>query len=355
MFRPLRGPDITISTKLTMLVNMVRSIFFPPSAGCGIAIAAGSWEGPLSFPATGAVPMAKAFLPPGLHERQILFRQRLRSFRLHVPTGCDPTGNRPWPVVLALHGGRTNAAAMAEFAGLETWGEREGFVVVHPEGTGPTEFSRTWNAGRCCGSAVEQQVDDLAFLDDLLDRLPKLVNCDSAGVYVVGMSNGGMLALRFAAHAGRRIAAAASISGPLVVAPEDFRPARPVPLLHFHGTADEFIPYGGGIGPKALQPIDFPSVAATLAAWIAANRCRPEPHVEELPPLVADGTRVERLTYPADPVDPNSAEIVHYRIHGGGHTWPGRTPRVAAVGPSTGNLSAQDELAAFFRRHRLPE
>lgn len=289
--------------------------------------------------------MPPSLLPPGDHDGQLLFQQRLRTFRVHIPAAADGGA----ALLLALHGGRSNGRALAEATGLDGWGDERGCVVVYPNGTGPTEPALTWNAGRCCGPAQEHGVDDVAFLDALLVWLRKRVAFDFGRVYVVGLSNGGMMALRFAAESRGAIppAAVASVSGPLMVERAGFRPPRPVPILHFHGTADEFIPYEGGIGPKAPQKAAFTSVAETLSAWAAANGAAAAAVEASLPMKVDDGTRVDRVFFP--PELPGGAAVLHYRIHGGGHTWPGRPPRTEIVGKSTANLSALEALAEFFQ------
>ena len=70
----------------------------------------------------------------------------------------------------------------------------------------------------------------------------------------------------------------------------------------------------------------------------------------ELPDTKDDGTRVTRRTY-----GPGKAgsEVVLYVIHNGGHTWPGRPPRLKFLGASTEEISANDLMWEFFQRHPL--
>ena len=81
--------------------------------------------------------------------------------------------------------------------GFTAKGQREGFIVVYPQGTGRREsLLLTWNAGHCCGYAMEQRVDDVGFIRVLLDTLLAQLPDRSARIYVTGMSNGGMMAHR---------------------------------------------------------------------------------------------------------------------------------------------------------------
>src|SRR5262249_41276708 len=153
-------------------------------------------------------------------------------------------GTRPFPVVLAFHGGGSNAGQMVRFSGLNDKADQAGFLVVYPNGTGRLEQALTWNGGNCCGYAMLNKVDDGAFVRALLDDLGKVAKVDAKRVYATGMSNGAILAYRLASELSDRIAAIAPVSGPMGT--EKCNPTRPVPVLHFHGTDDDFAPFKGG-------------------------------------------------------------------------------------------------------------
>jgi hypothetical protein len=73
---------------------------------------------------------------------------------------------------------------------------------------------------------------------------------------------------------------------------------------------------------------------------------------EELADVEDDGTTVTRQTYKPRA---NGAEVVLYKINGGGHTWPGHSSLDRLLGPSTLDISANDVMWEFFQRHPLPE
>jgi len=254
---------------------------------------------------------------------------------------------QPVSVVLAFHGGRSNAEGMKNFSKLNDYADNAGCVVVYPEGTGPAPHLRVWNAGICCGEAVEQGVDDVGFVTALLDDLAERLKIDPARVYATGMSNGGMMSYRLAAEAPERIAAIASVGGTMGTATR--HPTRPVPILHIHGTEDLFVPLEGGRGKRSPSRAEFTSVAKTLNFWREVNGCAAEAVVEELPAPVEDGTTIRREVYPSEA----GAEIELYVVEGGGHTWPGQQPSLLLLGKSTRNLDANRVIGAFFERHRL--
>jgi polyhydroxybutyrate depolymerase len=143
-----------------------------------------------------------------------------------------------------------------------------------------------------------------------------------------------------------RIAAIAPVAGPMGT--ETCKPERPVPVVHFHGTEDAFAPYAGGQGRSSITRTHFYSVDHTIGAWVAANGCQKEPREEALPDTAQDGMHVTKETYAEGR---EGSEVVLYTIHGGGHTWPGKQPKLKWLGPSTQDISANDLMWEFFKRH----
>ncbi len=67
---------------------------------------------------------------------------------------------------------------------------------------------------------------------------------DPGRVFVTGVSNGAMLAYRYACEEAERVQAIASVAGSVTV--EDCRPSRPVSVLELRGSADPLVPFEGG-------------------------------------------------------------------------------------------------------------
>jgi polyhydroxybutyrate depolymerase len=280
-------------------------------------------------------------LAPGEHVRSLTIGSLARSYAVHVPPSYDP--GRPTPVVLALHAAAMNGASMARFCGLNETADRAGFVVVYPNGTGSTPFFLYWDAGGVRG----RPSDDVGFVAKLLDDLAMVIHVDPRRVYATGMSNGAMMCYRLAAELSDRIAAIAPVAGTMAI--ETFRPRRPVPVLHFHGTKDGLVLFGGP-DERIPENLKFLSVDASIRAWAEADGCPETPAVFEVPDLVEDGTRVLRKSYGPGR---GGSEVILYIIEGGGHTWPGREPRISYLGRSTRDIAANDLIWEFFQKHAL--
>lgn len=283
----------------------------------------------------------------------------LRHAYSHLPPGEPPAEG--WPLVVALHGGGSTPLGMMHFSEILRASDAYGFVVVLPAGTGPSAEFLTWNAGRCCGHAARRQVDDMGFLRRLLDDALTRWTIDPRRVYATGISNGGMMAYRLAADLRDRIAAIASVAGALVCDPPPL--ARPIPLIHFHGTEDEFVPYAGGRGARSLRRVDFPSVAESLSRWRSACGLAGFDASEILysgkEATAHDGwvpqsdrqIVVERHVHARHAA---SDVIVEIKIDGGGHTWPGVAPPLPFMGPTVMSVSANRLIWEFFEQFRLP-
>jgi polyhydroxybutyrate depolymerase len=294
--------------------------------------------------------MAEA-LGAGDHSRTVKVGELSRRYQIHVPGRYDST--KAMPVIIAFHGGGGNPASMVRLSGLNAKSEEAGFIVVDPFGTGRLENQLlTFNGGGCCGYAMENKIDDVAFTAALLDDLATVVKVDASRVYATGLSNGGIVSHYVASELSDRIAAIAPVGGPLMI--DAVNAKRAVPVMHFHGTADAFAPFQGGYGKgtfgRSKGVTDFRSVEHTIQTWVKNNGCKATPEVVPLPDKAADDMKCTRKTWGGGR---DGSEVVLIEIGGGGHTWPGMKPIVEMLGPSTMNISANDLMWEFFQKHPL--
>ena len=296
-----------------------------------------------------------AFVTAGDHDLSLAFGGATRTYLVRLPPRFRERG--PLPVVLAFHGGGGNAAGFKAYAGLDALADREGFVVVYPDGSG--RLGRrllTWNAGTCCGYARDNNVNDVAFALAALRDLARDLPLDPTRVYATGHSNGAMMAYRLAVEASDRIAAIAPVAGTMVT--DRFQPARPVPVLHIHSVDDPRALYAGGVGPPfpgTQSRVTHRGVEPVLARWVAHDRCPREARVAErlTAPSRGNGPGHTATLLVFAPCAPG-AEVQLWRLTGAGHGWPGGSSQLPErlMGPATKVISAADEAWRFFRRWR---
>jgi polyhydroxybutyrate depolymerase len=272
-----------------------------------------------------------------------------RWYLRHIPAAHD--GTKPLPLIIDLHGYTEGAQVHAIHSDLGAFGDRHGFVTVTPQGLGAVARWET-----AVGSP------DVKFIGDLLDRVEQTVCVDTARVFVTGLSNGAMMTSVIACGLADRVAAVAPVAGITDVA--GCKPARPVPVVAFHGTADPFVAYDGGLGPAAaklpapdgsgktlgevgaLKGPKGPSVPDVLQSWARRNGCTGAASEKQV------ATDVTELSFTC----PAGDDVELYRVEGGGHSWPGSAfskQIKSVVGPTTDSISADEVMWTFFQAHPL--
>jgi polyhydroxybutyrate depolymerase len=215
-----------------------------------------------------------------------------RTYLLYRPATAD----QPAPLVIALHGSGLDAKSLENRSQYDGLAQRQGFLVVYPQGV-----NLFWNAGSCCGPA---DTDDVTFIKDLIAKFVGDGSVDSKRVFVVGVSNGAMMAQRLGCELAGQITAIASVSGTLVS--DSCSPSRAISILEMHGTADDLIPYEGAASCCL-------STMAVMEGWATRDGC-PASSVET-------DSGITR-TYTWAPCRDRSMVVLD-TILGAGHNWFG--------------------------------
>ncbi|MGZ6979192.1 MAG: alpha/beta hydrolase family esterase [Acidimicrobiia bacterium] len=242
---------------------------------------------------------------------------RDRTYHLYVPStvGTGRSGPRV-PLLVALHGGTGWGTQFERTSGFDGIAEANRFIVVYPDGVGvgPNQVNRTWNSGACCGAAQREDVDDVTFVRMLIERMRSQYPIDPSRVFAAGHSNGGMQAYRLACELADQIVAVGVQSSSLEL--DDCRPARPVSLLHIHGTADQNVPIGGGIGAEAISGVSFRPPIDGIRTFAELDGCPATPS-HSTDPANAD---VSIQTW--GPCD-DGTEVRFMTVAGAPHAWMG--------------------------------
>jgi polyhydroxybutyrate depolymerase len=268
------------------------------------------------------------------YKKKIKWDDITRTYYVHTPP--DYNSDRPYPLVINFH-------AEGSFAKEAEWksemlyvANEEGFIALHPEASG--DQYKQWNGGDHSGG---MDIDDVGFVAEMLDEIIEDFSIDADRIYATGLSSGGFMAYRLACEMSDRIAAVAPVAAVLDC---ECEPQRPIPIMHFHGTEDGYVPYKGGVG--ALGGYAFPSVGDTMNFWLTFNECSTEP---EITYSVDDTTCYE---YESEV----GADVVLCIIEGGGHVWPGggwNAGETTFYGWNTDAINATDAMWEFFENYAL--
>jgi polyhydroxybutyrate depolymerase len=262
----------------------------------------------------------------------------------------DGPREREHALLLVLHGAYSDPSGIRHRGGFDRLANRDDFLFAFPEGTGPNGSDLSWNAGFCCRSAMRRAVDDISFLDSVVDTIAAETPIDPHRIYVSGLSNGALLAYRWGALRADKVAGIAAIAGAIggrkgFLQPEVTlaEPTRPLSVLIFHARDDPFFPYAGGISFKLLLRLPgraSTSVGEALAFWTRSNGC---PSAATSSP--ADEQGVSVISY--DRCSAGTA-VEAWTIDRLGHDWPPLLARLS--GPEhQGRFAAY--MIDFFRRH----
>ncbi|KXI15933.1 hypothetical protein HMPREF3227_02235 [Corynebacterium sp. CMW7794] len=306
-------------------------------AGCGVGD--GSDEGltdPTAVTTTGAtqwepslgIPASSPLAGPEPGESKTINLPSGRTFILHVPENYDPS--RAWPVVLSFHGWGETASQMEAYTRFDS----SEAIVAYAQGTdkawAPAPYAKTSGA------------EDVAFVQQIVDSLRATYAVDDERIYAVGMSNGGGFAAYLACQMPEYFHAVASVSAAYyskihdgcksAAESENEHYGEPLPVgrLDLHGTDDPIVSYFGGTRHGAT----YNPVMEVLAMDQKRNQCSDQISTSRLASnsllMQWKGCR---------------APLVHIRIGGGNHVWPGGSYDKSHVLPEG---FATDAVLDFF-------
>ena len=292
-----------------------------------------------------------------------------RGYILHLPHNYGD-GSESFPLVVAIHGFTHDGKAMRAITSpngdpshpdsLDSLADREGFLVAYPNGTSLGLMpGRCWNGGggingyaAVAKKAVDKNIDDLKYLQNLLEHIQSQYRVKQGQIFFTGISNGAAMVHRFATEYPELLAGIAVVAGCNQYAAScGLKPKAPVPVLHIHGTADPIWSYHGGSVPLLGQ---MDSVDSSIQIWTQANAAQLVEEktlhfveAEDLP------VKVQRYAAPTGggQLEPRQ-RVELYSVVGGGHAWPGGQQYLSEkiIGRVHPSFSANSTIWDFFKR-----
>ncbi|MFA5270746.1 MAG: PHB depolymerase family esterase [Candidatus Omnitrophota bacterium] len=282
-----------------------------------------------------------------------------RSYMVHLPASYEP--GTLAPVVINFHGALgTGESAEIGIGGMNKKSDEGGFIAVYPNAIskiGQPGRKQYWNAGTLVDVGAPN-VDDVGFINAMLDKLEQDYSVDKKRIYATGISNGAWMSYAVACKLSERIAAIAPAAGGMIL--EGCSPKEPVSIIHFHGTKDPGWPYNGG-GSCWTDTIRSP-IMETISKWVELDGCSPTSNI------TYQKGDVTCKTYSSCA---KGTEIIFCTINGGGHAYPGGytfpVEQVVkwdgdcalgqngnGVGKVSKDISALDAMWEFFKKHPKP-
>lgn len=216
----------------------------------------------------------------------------------------------PAPLLILLHSASTSGAHQENYMKLAPVAKANGIIYIAPDGTKNPEGKRFWNASKACCNKYNQDVDDVAYINSLIDEIDKKTPVDPKRIYLIGHSNGAFMAYTFACQS-NKVAAIISIAGALDSNPQCTH-SDPVSLLDIHGTADKTIGYGGGL----MNSFGYTSAPTTVNKFAKLNKCsNPVTSKMDFEPTIK-GVETTILNYSCE----THTHLQFWKIAGGSHS-----------------------------------
>lgn len=270
-----------------------------------------------------------------------------RVYSLHIPDSFD--GTQAAPLVVFLHGGNGNAQSAQNFTNFNEISEENGFLMLYPQAWFESQSnSFVWADGR--GLAPDNLgIDDVGFVNSLINQLETEYNINDNKIYLCGFSNGSFLTQEIAFQDNSQFAAIGTIGGTMN---QDLynngNPNRAIPMIYIFGTDDPLVPYDGGFVSENTNFDPVVGVETAVDFWVNNNNCQTTLPTVEVPNINDnDSSTVSIFEF----TDGNqNSKIKFYRVNGGGHTWPGVPLPNQNLGNVNMDMEASKEIWEFFNQ-----
>ena len=242
--------------------------------------------------------------------------------------------NTPQPLVLIFHGGGGSAQSMARrsssFAGLLL---RQGYAVAFMNGSSRRDGQnlRTWNGGHCCAYAMTAKIDEADYIDQAVTVIAAQAPIDPSRIFLMGHSNGGMIAYRWPTALHTKVRGIVVISSAMFAD----QPVMPHGTSAFltHTLDDDTIAFDASFAPKQTRawnapPLPFPEAEARMAEMLGCGSPKER--------KVTDGVTQR------DHACAKGTELTVIVSTRGGHAWPKSIP----------GFSLEEAILTFLDRQR---
>src|SRR5690606_2752406 len=229
----------------------------------------------------------------------------------------------------------SSGALFAQYRDFRPIADTANFIFAYPDGSTILGV-KFWNYDNVLGSTV----DDVGFIEALIDTIASHYNIDHNRIYLAGMSNGSFMAYKMACET-NRFAAIGCVTGSMSPNMHNHcNPLKPTPVIHIHATDDSINPNDGTstmLGSETL-----------VQTWATLNACEMTPQTINLTDInnIDQSNPIQYIYHNATKPD----AVEHIKVINGGHSWPG-SPMPGSSETTCMYFDATLELWRFFNSH----
>lgn len=167
-----------------------------------------------------------------------------RCWQTHIPENLD--SSIAAPLIVDMHGFGSNSTEQKHMSAFDSIADTEGVIVVYPDGDAEIDklsgdSNQAWNAGWCCSHSVNEEIDDVGFIEKMVEVIVQKYNIDTNRIYASGWSNGCAMSQRLAMESSHIFAAVGCMSMYLLT--EHNVNYTPIPVMEVHGFLDQVVLY----------------------------------------------------------------------------------------------------------------
>ncbi len=267
--------------------------------------------------------------------QQFTFDGRQRRYLLHRPDAPDGR------LLIGLHGATQRGSIMARSSGFADLPQAAGMTLVFPDAV-----DGIWRDGR----DEDDDVDDVGFIEALIEQLLTTYPLRDDAIFLVGASNGGFLSQRLICELEGRFRAVATLIATMGLRVFQHTFVDTIPSLYLiAGTADPIIPFAGGTTPNSLMAsanaaiLGFDDLVQHWKQVGGFHDCSRQRHTD------TDGIQIVQALCKAS----NGQLLCATVVEGGGHQWYGRKvsdDTIRQFGATTRQFKVSEDILEFFRQ-----
>lgn len=236
-----------------------------------------------------------------------------RSYYVATPRNNFDT-KKSYKLLLAFHGSGQSAKNMQSMAAFES--ASENYIVVYPQSK-----VEEWNEGCDCNKPHRLGINDLVFVENVVDDVKAKYNIIDGELFAVGFSQGGLFTQNLMCNSSLKFAAIASVASPMSEQlSQRCEIVNHTNYMMVHGTNDQTLPFEG------KTHSNFGLIPSRLAIEIIAKENS-----------IDSGVQLEKSQAIAKYTFKNDSYINQLvAIEGGGHSW------------AFSSFNTTEELISFF-------
>jgi polyhydroxybutyrate depolymerase len=264
---------------------------------------------------------------------------RNRHYKVYLPENYSNTSDLP--LMIYLHAYDWNPNRGMDYTQMNLVADTSGFILVCP-----SAINNRWNSGVGDNPIwPAPEVDDVGFINALIDTLNENFSIDPKRIYACGFSNGGFMSHKLACQLSHRIAAIASVGGIISAGTvEKCNSQRAMPVLQIHGTLDNTVPINGTSG--------WYSVDETMSFWSELNGCVKVDTIQVPDIVLSDGCTIQKIIYSNSN---RKIKAIYFKVEKGGHSWPSATADYSWSGNRNLDINASVEIWNFLKNYKLDQ